>query len=233
LNGLLRQYVPKKSSMNKVDEEEIKMIQIFSATEKKEPVISEFLTSTQAAKLLCLSTGTIQLLVNNHSLQAWKTPGGHRRIYLSSLLSYQAFNNSGQKKIMQSNKLFQVFFVLESPKLITQLTNEISKQKMPLEASFFGSLTEAILELINQKHGLLIIEMVSPSMQQKKNMKILQNFMELRQPPFHALVLTNVTNLPLAMRPKLLVGNMQVVNVELSPLWIAAYLTGFVARLHN
>jgi len=219
--------------MNKVGEEEIKMIQIFSAKEKKEPVISEFLTSTQAAKFLRISPGTIKLMVNNSSLQAWKTPGGHHRIYLSSLLSYQAFNKSGQKKIIQPNKLCKVFFVLESPKLVTQLKNEISEQKMPLEVSFFGSLTEAILELINQKHGLLIIEMISPSVEQKKNMKILQNFMDLRQPPFHVLVLTNVTNLPLAMRPKLLLGNMQVVNVEMSPLWIAAYLTGFVARIHH
>jgi len=203
------------------------------ATQKIDPNISEFLTSSQAAKLLSLSTATIQMLVNNHSLHAWKTPGGHRRIYLSSLLSYQAFNNSGQKTVLQSNKLYQVFFVLESPKLVTQLNNEVNLRQLPLKASFFWSLTKATLELINQKRGLLIIEMTSPMAQQKKNLRTLQYFMELRPTDFHALVLTNETNLLSAMRPKLKVSNIQVVNFESSLLWIAAYLTGFVARAHN
>jgi hypothetical protein len=210
-----------------------KSLQKFAAMQKTQPDISEFLTTCQAAKLLSLSTATIQKLVNNHSLQAWKTPGGHRRIYLSSLLSYQASNNSGQKTVMQSNKFYEVFFVLESPKLVKQLTNEINLLQLPLKASFLGSLTQATLKLINQKHGLLITELNSSRAQQERDLKILQDFMALRQTPFHALVLTNETNLPSAMRPKLKVGNIQVVNVEASSLWIAAYLTGFVARPQN
>jgi excisionase family DNA binding protein len=43
----------------------------------------EFLTSSQAAKRLGLSMATIQKLVDNHVLQAWKTFGGHRRISLA------------------------------------------------------------------------------------------------------------------------------------------------------
>jgi len=210
-----------------------KSLQKFAAMQKTQPDISEFLTTCQAAKLLSLSTATIQKLVNNSSLQAWKTPGGHRRIYLSSLLSYQASNNSGQKTVMQSNKFYEVFFVLESPKLVKQLTNEINLLQLPLKASFLGSLTQATPKLINQKHGLLITELNSSRAQQERDLKILQDFMALRQTPFHALVLTNETNLPSAMRPKLKVGNIQVVNVEASSLWIAAYLTGFVARPQN
>ncbi len=39
-----------------------------------------FYTTHQAAKLLAVSLKTVQLWVESGVLQAWKTPGGHRRI---------------------------------------------------------------------------------------------------------------------------------------------------------
>jgi len=45
----------------------------------------EFVTTSQAAKLLGVALRTIQLWVENGSLSAWKTLGGHRRISKESL----------------------------------------------------------------------------------------------------------------------------------------------------
>jgi len=43
------------------------------------------LTTFQAARLLGMAVRSVQLMVNREELQAWKTPGGHRRITRESL----------------------------------------------------------------------------------------------------------------------------------------------------
>ena len=44
-----------------------------------------YVSSREAADLLGISLRTAQLWVENGVLVAWKTPGGHRRILLSSV----------------------------------------------------------------------------------------------------------------------------------------------------
>ncbi len=45
----------------------------------------EYLSTRQSAKLLQVSLGTVQKMVELGELIAWKTRGGHRRILASSL----------------------------------------------------------------------------------------------------------------------------------------------------
>jgi excisionase family DNA binding protein len=50
----------------------------------------EVLTTTQAARLLGVSVRTAQLLIEGGTLRSWKTPGGHRRVYLAEVLEFIA-----------------------------------------------------------------------------------------------------------------------------------------------
>jgi excisionase family DNA binding protein len=50
----------------------------------------EVLTTTQAARLLGVSVRTAQLLIEGGTLRSWKTPGGHRRVYLADVLEFIA-----------------------------------------------------------------------------------------------------------------------------------------------
>lgn len=52
---------------------------------KTKPAIPATCSTSEAAKILGISVGAAQLWVENGMLQAWKTPGGHRRILHSSL----------------------------------------------------------------------------------------------------------------------------------------------------
>ena len=45
----------------------------------------DVLTSQQAARLMGLSTTTVQKMVANGELEAWVTSGGHRRIFRSAV----------------------------------------------------------------------------------------------------------------------------------------------------
>jgi len=191
---------------------------------------TEFITSSQAAKRLGLSMATIQKLVDNNILQAWKTFGGHRRISLVSVLNYQNSNNFLELPRHGANQRTKVMLVIESPELAGQLKKEMGLWALPLSAGFQDSLTEALLELLNDKHDLLVIQLSGLRKAQEKVLEILHKFMSSRHTVAHALVLTQEHDLwPVGQTDRSPVS-IQVLNHALTPLWLSAYLSGFVAQ---
>ena len=62
----------------------------------------EYCGTSYAAKLLNLSVGSIQSLVEKNELRAWKTQGGHRRISIQSIHQYQNRANLAPKAPAQA-----------------------------------------------------------------------------------------------------------------------------------
>ena len=198
--------------------------------ETRETEPAEFLTSSQAAKRLGLSMATIQKLVDNNILQAWKTFGGHRRISLTSVLNYQSANNFSEAPRLPTDRRAKVMMVIDSPELTNRLKKDVAQWQLPLQISFLESLTEALLELLNEKHDLLVIQMTETRKQQEKALDILQKFVGSRHTVGHTLILTAEEDLlPLAKSSNNTVS-LQVINKDLSPMWLSAYLSGFVAQ---
>ncbi|MGM9483086.1 helix-turn-helix domain-containing protein [Roseateles sp. NT4] len=54
------------------------------------PPVPDTCSTTEAAQQLGMAVRSVQLMVDRGELQAWKTPGGHRRILRSSLDSWLA-----------------------------------------------------------------------------------------------------------------------------------------------
>lgn len=199
-------------------------------TDTTETELAEFLTSSQAAKRLSLSMATIQKLVDNNVLQAWKTSGGHRRISQASVLNYQNAQNFSDLPRATADARAKVAIVIESPEQINRLKQEVTLWNLPLQVSFFESITEALLELLNDKHDLLVAQLSAPRRQQEKLLEVLQKFMGTRHTVAHCLLLTPETDLhpppPLAGTNPV---SIQVLNRDLSTVWLSAYLSGFVA----
>lgn len=198
-------------------------------TSEQDKTSDEFLTSSQAAKRLGLSMATIQKLVDNNVLQAWKTLGGHRRISLASILQYQSTNNFLDLPRLGTDRRAKVMLVIESPELADRLKKDIDRWHLPLEAVFQESLTEALLELLNDKHDLLVIQISGLKKQQEKILAILQKFMSSRHAVAHTLVLTQESDL-LPIDQSMGPVSIQVLNKELSPMWLLAYFSGFIAQ---
>ena len=76
----------------------------------------EYCGTSYAAKLLNLSVGSIQSLVEKNELRAWKTQGGHRRISIQSIHQYQNRANLAPKAPAQgSGKYLKVMVVEDDP----------------------------------------------------------------------------------------------------------------------
>ena len=73
------------------------------------------LSTRQAAELLDVSLRTIQLWVESGALKAWKTPGGHRKISISSveqlIESRKSVINSSSQKVNPNNRDFSILIV--------------------------------------------------------------------------------------------------------------------------
>jgi excisionase family DNA binding protein len=52
---------------------------------KPNPTVPDTCSTTEAAQRLGMAVRSVQLMVDRGELQAWKTPGGHRRILRSSI----------------------------------------------------------------------------------------------------------------------------------------------------
>jgi excisionase family DNA binding protein len=196
----------------------------------REAETAEFLTSSQAAKRLGLSMATIQKLVDNNILQAWKTFGGHRRISLTSVLNYQSANNFSEAPRLPTDRRAKVMMVIESPELSQRLKKDLTQWQLPIQMSFLESLTEALLELLNEKHDLLVVQMTESRKQQEKALDILQKFVSSRHTVAHTLILTAEADLLPPSKLASHTASIQVLNKALSPVWMSAYLSGFVAQ---
>jgi hypothetical protein len=86
-------------------------------------------------------------------------------------------------------------------------------------------MTEALLELLNDKHDLLVAQLTAPRRQQEKLLEVLQKFMGSRHTVAHCLLLTTEEDL---LPPLPLLGthpmSIQVLNRDLSSVWLSAYL---------
>lgn len=70
--------------------------------------------TSEASKMLGVSIGTVQSMVNQNMLHAWKTTGGHRRISIESINEFKVRNK--QQSLEPSNEVVSVS-KLESLKL--------------------------------------------------------------------------------------------------------------------
>lgn len=56
-----------------------------------------FLTTRQVAKMVSLSMGTVQKMVDDGEFKCWFTSGGHRRVLASSVKKYLAKRMKGRQ----------------------------------------------------------------------------------------------------------------------------------------
>lgn len=185
-----------------------------------------FLSTAEAAKMLGLSTTMVQSLMDSNELKGWKTRGGHRRISLQSIYAYQ--RGTQTEAVTVSQRLPKVMVVSEDPERLKQLVRQHRSWALPLPTSFFDSVTEALLEMADNRPDMLVVELIMPLAQQEKTLQALQNFTSRGSSPLSVVLLSQEkTLLPSELRQGK--SAIQVVSGPLTPIWLQAYLTGVMA----
>ena len=122
----------------------------------------EYCGTSYAAKLLTLSVGSIQSLVEKNELIAWKTQGGHRRISLQSIYQYQSRANLLPKLPAQSGKYLKVMVVEDDANTRAMYQAYFDSWDLPIDAVMQVSAIEALLDIPVVKPQVLMTDLRMP-----------------------------------------------------------------------
>ena len=115
--------------------------------------------TTYAARLLGLSVGTIQSLVEKNELQAWKTQGGHRRILMSSIRDYQRKHNMPILATESSHARLRVLVVDDDPVILEMFRGLASRSEILLDCTLMSSGLEALIDMASIQPDILIADL--------------------------------------------------------------------------
>ena len=118
--------------------------------------------TTYAAKLLGMSVGTVQTLVEKGELQAWKTQGGHRRISMQSIHDYQRRHNMAPISLLRSEERLRVMVVDDDESTRSMLQAQFDQWNAPLDVSLYSSAMEALLDMFSLQPDVLLTDLRMP-----------------------------------------------------------------------
>ena len=128
----------------------------------------QVLTTRQAAKMLNVSLRTVQLWVESGVLNAWKTPGGHRKVALSSVEQIL----EGRKNAIQteprpekrSNQDFSILIVEDDEALRNLFFYYFTNWKIKVHLTFAKNGFEGLTNLGKEPPNLIITDLLMPGM---------------------------------------------------------------------
>ncbi|MFC3533842.1 excisionase family DNA-binding protein [Vogesella facilis] len=135
----------------------------------------EFVTTRQAAEVIGVSYTTVQRMVEQGLLKAWKTNGGHRRISRASLNAYI----TGKAARKQRAQLL-VYHVEKQADKRQQLAQLLAGWQLPLQMRAFDDGISALVAIGQARPDVLIIDLLMPGVSAF-------DLLQLLQQPNHAL----------------------------------------------
>lgn len=122
-----------------------------------------FLSTREAAKMLCLAVGTVQKMVDDGTLKAWTTSGGHRRIHAGSVHALMAAGGPDEAIPLSSPRLS----VLIAEDDLTQCRiyeESINGWNLPIELRIVPDGFSALIEAGKSIPDIILIDLVMPGM---------------------------------------------------------------------
>jgi excisionase family DNA binding protein len=148
---------------------------------QKVVIKKSFCTTREAATLLGVSVGTVQLWVESGLLQAWKTAGGHRRVLRDSvdhLLHKASIPSPMPAPVTQPSfnpQRLSVMVVEDDPNLLRLYEANISRWPMAPEITLVSNAVEALLLLGQKSPAMLITDLSMAGMDGFKMLSVLHN----------------------------------------------------------
>jgi excisionase family DNA binding protein len=193
---------------------------------------SRSISTAQAAKMLGMSTTLMQKLVDQKEFKAWKTPGGHRRIDLSSIHAYQGRLQFRDVPRVKKPSLPVIKIIVDDPSISTGLKRELNQWSQSFEISLWDSMPEAFLSFANQLPDILIVQMSVPLQQQLSTVSAVSNFLQRAPKPFSVVCLSDAPELSTKIHEDLS-SSIQMLSQPLTRAWLKAFLMGVNAGIRN
>ncbi|NSL56484.1 response regulator [Uliginosibacterium aquaticum] len=124
----------------------------------------EFCSTSDAAQMLGVSLGTVQQMVENGLLDAWKTAGGHRRIRVTSVEAFLRKRQAGPVTTPTPSTELRVL-IAEDDRLMQALYEKtVATWDMPIKVKIVASGFEGLMEIGRNPPDLLVADLVMPDL---------------------------------------------------------------------
>jgi excisionase family DNA binding protein len=123
----------------------------------------DVLTTQQAARLLGLSTTSVQKMVINGELDAWITPGGHRRIFRTSVDQLLNSRHVGLAGVTSSRPL-RILLVEDDPVQIAFFKALLARIGHTVQLTIINQADQALAHLRALRPDLLVTDLVMEPM---------------------------------------------------------------------
>ena len=125
---------------------------------------TEYLSTRQSAKILQVSLGTVQKMVELGELIAWKTRGGHRRILASSLeQQLQRRKRAMRQKTTQNCVAMGIFRRSENGQ---ELLESIADWQLKVEMEMAVDSLEGLMKAVSIAPDLIFLDALIPPVEQ-------------------------------------------------------------------
>jgi excisionase family DNA binding protein len=121
--------------------------------------------TSEAARMLNLSVGTVQSLVERRVLEGWKTEGGHRRILLSSIDRYRSQVIGPGRPIpfdAERKGRFGVLLAHQDADWLARTQEAIRRWSWPVMCQTAPSGSDTLKELALARYDLLVMDASLP-----------------------------------------------------------------------
>ncbi|MBS3996887.1 MAG: response regulator [Hydrogenophaga sp.] len=180
-----------------------------------------------AARLLGLSVGTIQSLVEKGELEAWRTKGGHRRISMGSIRSYQSEHGVKAYSLTPSDPYVRMLVVDDDATTREMMSELIGSWKLPVDCTVMASAMEALIDIHNLRPDVLFTDLNMPGVDGLALLRTLRS-----NPAFEGLLMVVITGLS-AQEIEARGGlppNTIVVEKPVMPSWLQGFVTALATR---
>ena len=180
----------------------------------------EYCGTSYAAKLLNLSVGTVQTLVEKNELEAWKTQGGHRRISLQSIRHYQSRASLSPNDIYQDGKRLKVMVVEDDELTRIMFQKHFDQWDLSIDATITASAVEALLDISVLKPQVLITDLRMPGIDGVEMLRQLNSHPLFAQ--MSVIVITGLSDEEIAVYGELPAGS-HVLRKPIDMGWLRGY----------
>jgi excisionase family DNA binding protein len=135
------------------------------------PIDKSFCTTSEAAVLLGVSVGTVQLWAESGLLEGWKTSGGHRRIQRDSV--ERLIHRSGPARIapvpvnappLQDRDRLSIMVVDDDPNLLRLYHTQMSRWPIKPDVIAVGNAIAALVMIGRKGPDLLVTDLQMPGL---------------------------------------------------------------------